>query len=132
MPPILSTLPRSPDFVRRQCSSQKPYRLICACMEPASFQSFVMFSTLNIAPRYANLCCFPFHGVVPSTELAGVEEHSQYLYVVLGGAPRNDDADYKQRDPTEERMQQREDRAPGDQSDEEQPSLCSQDSQRPI
>ena len=78
-------------LVKDECSSQSPYRLMCACKDPASFQSFVMFSILNIAPRYAYLCCFLFHGVVPSAELAGVEEHTQNLHVILRGAFGNHD-----------------------------------------
>jgi hypothetical protein len=91
-----------------------------------------MVSTLNIAPRYAYLCRFLFHGVVPPAELAGVEENAQDFHVILGGSSGDHDANYKQGDSTEEGMQEREDRAPGNQSDEEQSSLCSQDSQRAV
>src|ERR1700761_1969856 len=92
MPPMRSAHPRSPDFVRKQCSSQKPYRFTWAANDPASFQSFVMVSTLYIAPRYAELQGVGFHGVVPSAELAAVEQHAQNLHVMLGGDAGDDDA----------------------------------------
>src|SRR5580692_10774147 len=125
MPPMRSTAPRSPVLVRNECSSQKPYRLICAANEPASFQSFVMCSTLTIAPHNADFCVVGLHGVVPSPELAGVEQNAENLYVVFGGDAGDDDAHNEQPDTAEQGMQQREDRASRDQSDEEQPSLRS-------
>src|SRR5258708_17384455 len=98
MPPIRSTHPRSPLLVRKECSSQKPYRFTCAANDPASFQSFVMFSTLYIAPRYADLHRVRLHRVVPPAELAGVEEHSQNLYVMFARNPGDDDANDDQAD----------------------------------
>jgi hypothetical protein len=46
------------------------------------------------------------HGVVASAELAGVEEHAEYLDIVLGRDPRHDHTDDEQTDATEERVQQ--------------------------
>src|ERR1700744_4977518 len=96
MPPMRSAHPRSPDFVRKQCSSQKPCLVTWAANEPASFQSFVMVSTLYIAPRYADLQGVCFHGVVASAELAAVEEHAQNFYVMLGGKEGDDPPPGKQ------------------------------------
>src|SRR5579884_6034 len=132
MPPILSTAPRSPDLVRNECSSQNPNRLICAGNEPASFQSFVMCSTLTIAPRNAYLCVVGFHGVVASAEFAGVEEHAQDLHVVLRGDAGDDDARDEEHNATDQRVHEGEDRASGNQRDEEEPSLRAKHGQRTV
>jgi hypothetical protein len=89
-------------LVKKQCSSQKPYRFTWAANDPASFQSFVMFSTLYIAPRYANLHRVRLHGVVSPAELARVEEHPQDLDVMLGRNAGDDDAHDKQADSAEQ------------------------------
>src|ERR1700686_1228736 len=99
-----STEPRSPVFVRKQCSSQNPYRLMCAWNDPASFQSFEICSILNMAPRDSDLGRLPLHGVITPAELT--EEHAQYLDVIFGGALGDDHAHDKQCDTAEERMQQ--------------------------
>lgn len=57
-----NAVPRSPDLVRKLCSSQKPKRFICAAKEAASFQSFVMCSILRMEPRNAYLGLVGFHG----------------------------------------------------------------------
>src|SRR5579883_676914 len=119
MPPILRTAPRSPDFVRKECSSQNPYRLICAGNEPASFQSFVMWSTLSIPAPDRDFCGFPLHGVVTPSELGGVEQHAQDLHVVLGCNAGDDDAHDEQSNAAEQGVKEREDRSSRDQSDEE-------------
>src|SRR5271170_5815438 len=129
MPPIRNAAPTSPDFVRKQCSSQKPYRFICAANDPASFHSFVMCSILTITPRNADFCGVGLHRVVPSAEFAGVEENAQNLHVMLGGDAGDAYAHDEQADSAEQGMQQGEDGAPGDQSDEEQPPLRSENSQ---
>ena len=102
MPPILQRRAEVARLGEKACSSQKPYRFICAGNEPASFQSFVMCSTLNITPRNAYLCRVCLHGVVASAELAGVEEHAQNLHVVLGGNAGDDDAHDEQDDAAEQ------------------------------
>src|ERR1700721_2101116 len=103
MPPIFSTAPRSPVLVRKQCSSQNPYRLSCAGKEPASFQSFVMVSILNMVPRDANRGWFPLRRVVAPTELGRVEEHAENLNVVFSGDACDDDADDEEADSAYER-----------------------------
>src|SRR5579883_1642938 len=123
MPPIFRTVPRSPDLVKKACSSQKPYRLICAGNEPASFQSLVMCSTLTIAPPNGDLQRIELHGVVAAAEFAGVEEHAQNLDIVLGGDAGDNDAHDEQNNAADQRVQEGEDRASGDQRDEEEPSL---------
>src|ERR1700679_1133646 len=98
MPPIFSAHARSPLLVRKLCSSQKPYRFTWAANDPASFQSFVMCSSLTITPRYAEFHRVCLHRVVASAELAGVEEHAQNLHVVLCGNSGDDDAHHKKAD----------------------------------
>jgi hypothetical protein len=83
---------RSPLLVSKQCSSQKPDRFTWAANDPGSFQSFILFSTLCIAPRYANLHRVRLRWVVLPAELVGVEEHAQNLYVMLGCNAGDDDA----------------------------------------
>src|ERR1700743_2887030 len=100
MPSTRSAVPRSPDLVRKLCSSQNPYRLICSCIEPASFQSRVTCSTLNIAAPYANFCRLPLHRVVPPAKFTGVEKNAHNLHVVLGHSSGRDNADHEQRDAT--------------------------------
>src|ERR1700761_6486706 len=106
MPPIFRTAPRSPDLVRNECSSQNPNRLICEGNEPASFQSFVMCSTLTIAPRNAYLCGIGFHGVVAAAELAGVEEHTQDFHVMLRGDAGDNGAHDEEHDAADQRVQE--------------------------
>src|SRR5579875_3246643 len=108
-----STLPRSPDLVRNACSSQNPYRLICAGNEPASFQSFVMASILSMVLPDRYFDRIVFHGVVAAAELAGVKEHTEDFDIVLRGDSGDDDADDEQHDPAHQRVHEREDRAPG-------------------
>src|SRR6516164_4832878 len=96
MPPIRNAAPRSPDFVRKQCSSQKPCRFNWPANEPASFQSFEMSSILTIAPHNANLHCVCLHRVVAPAEFAGIEQHAQNLDVVLCGNSGDDDAHNEQ------------------------------------
>src|SRR5450755_4304431 len=98
MPLISRTAPRSPDLVRKACSSQKPYRLTCAANEPASFQSFVICSILNIAPLEFNPCRLPLHGVVTSAKFAGVEQNPEDFNVVHRRNTRDHHADDEQTD----------------------------------
>src|SRR5260370_2672375 len=90
MPPTFNTAPRSPDFVRKQCSSQNPCRLSWAAKDPASFQSFVMLLILNMVSPDGDLRWFPLHGVVASAEFRGVEENAEDLDIMLRYDPRND------------------------------------------
>src|SRR5665213_617886 len=108
MPPILSTVPRSPDLVTKQCSSQNPYRLICAANDPASFQSLAMSLTLNTMAPHGDAGGVVLHRVVPSAKLAGVQKHAQYLYVVPGCDAGGNGTHDEQADSAEERMNERE------------------------
>src|SRR6202789_3290654 len=101
MPPTFSTAPRSAVLVRKECSSQNPYRLSCAGNEPASFQSFVMVSTFSMVPRNAYLYRLPLHGVVAPTEFSGVEKNAEDLDVMLRRDSRNDDAHDEEPDTAE-------------------------------
>src|SRR5258708_24232033 len=132
MPPIFSTAPRSPDFVRKQCSSQKPYRLICAANEPASFHSFVMVSILCMASPDRDLRWFPLHGVVASAKFRGVEENAKDLDIVLRRDARDDHANDEEAQTAEQGVHEREDRAACNQRDKEQPPLRAQDGQRAV
>src|SRR5581483_10601996 len=119
MPPIFRTVPMSPDLVRNACSSQNPYRLICAGNEPASFQSFVIESILSMAIPDRDFDRIVLHWVVAAAELSGVEQHAQDLHVVLRGDTGNDDADDEQTNAANQR-------------DEEQPSLRAENRQRAV
>src|SRR5581483_5495409 len=132
MPPIFRTVPMSPDLVRNACSSQNPYRLICAGNEPASFQSFVIESILSMAIPDRDFDRIVLHWVVAAAELSGVEQHAQDLHVVLRGDTGNDDADDEQTNAANQRVHQREDRASGNERDEEQPSLRAENRQRAV
>src|SRR5260370_26980973 len=92
MPPTFNTAPRSPDFVRKHCSSQNPYRLSWAAKDPASFQSFVMLLILNMVSPDRDRCWLPLHGVVASAEVRGVEQDAQDLDVMLRHDASNDHA----------------------------------------
>jgi hypothetical protein len=72
------------------------------------------------------------HGVVATAEFAAVEEHVEDFRVVLGRDTGGDDTCDEQSDSAKQGMEEREDRSSRDQSGEEQPSLCSQDRQRPV
>src|ERR1039457_6419810 len=91
-----------------------------------------MFSTLTITPRNTHLCVVGFHRVVASAEFAGVEQHAQNLHVMLCGYAGDNHAHDEQADSAEQGMEKREYGAPGDQSDEKQSPLRSEDSQRAV
>src|SRR5258708_29898658 len=93
MPPTFNTAPTSPDFVRKQCSSQNPYRLSWAAKDPASFQSFVMLLILNMVPPDGDLGWFPLHWVVTPAKLGGVEENAEDLDIVFSDDARDNEAD---------------------------------------
>src|SRR5882724_7258231 len=102
MPSTFKTAPRSPDFVRKQCSSQNPYRLSWAAKDPASFQSFAMLLTLNMVSPDGDLSWFPLHGVVAPAEFGGVEENAEDLDIMLRYDPRNDHSHDEETDASEQ------------------------------
>src|SRR5580658_4645455 len=131
MPWTRRTMPRSPDLARNVSSSQKPYRLMCACSAPDSFQSFTISLNLNISPD-PYFRGFPFHRVIAGLEFGRIQQHPQNLRVVLRRLLRRDQTDDEEQNSTHEAVQQVEHSCAREQSDEKQPSRGSQDRQWPI
>lgn len=75
--------------------------------------------------RYMDLQGVFFHRVIALPESAAVEKHAEYLCVMLGRDAGEDHACNEQPDSTEQRMKEGEDCSSGEQSDKEQPPLCS-------
>ena len=119
MVPKARVMPRSPDLVRNVSSSQNPYRLMCACRAPDSFQSFTISLNLNISsdPYFRG---FPFHRVIPGPEFGGIQQHPKNLGVVLCRLLRGDQRNDKKQNAAEQAVQQIEHSSPRKQSDEKQ------------